>query len=218
MGAYISIGLSYGIKKSENLAYNEATMEKVEQELIKLIELFLDSNGTIKNARYSEDIDGDSWKEVDLSTSFSFKDYYKVFSSGYYGEILVYSELINEKKLECTIRLNKETEFFGFLLDIKEQDLLDGKNYPDENIGYVTEELIATMYRIYSYSKYDYAFCDLEAQFHYSPEIFKYLEEYVYSIAMIPNSDSNLTVIKSNWNIDGHTARKNTEKYTLYQY
>jgi len=218
MGAYISIGLTYGIEKSENLVYSGVARERVEQELRKLIEYFLDSNGTIKEAKYSEDIDGNSWKEVDLPSPFSFKDYYKVFSNGYYGEILVYSEIMKGEKLDCTIRLNKETEFFGFLLDIKETDLFKSNSYPDEKIDDVTEKLIAVMYHIYLYSKYDYAFCDLEAQFYYPPDVFKNLDDYVYSIAIIPNSDSNLIVTKSDWNIDGHTARKNIEKYTLYHY
>ncbi|WP_407282185.1 Imm64 family immunity protein [Methanolobus sp. WCC1] len=218
MGARISIGLTYGIGNLKTLVYDDATVEKLQQELKNIIEYFLDSNGTIKVAKYSENADGENWKEINLDSLFFSLENLKDFSSGYYGEILLNSEIIKGKKLDYTIRTVKETNFFGFLLDIEEADIFKSTSYPDEEIDSITEKLITTMCRIYSHSKYDYAFCDLEAQFYYPLEIFKHSDGYIYSVTIIPNSDSNLTVIKSDWHIDGHNARKKTDKYILYSY
>lgn len=210
MGSYISIGLTYGIvRRSANLIYDDLTIDKIEKELKKLIEYFLDSDGIIKNIKYSEDLEGEKWKEINSSSPFFPKDCYKSFSRGFYGEIAVHAGVLKGEGVDLIMRLEKQSEFFGFLLDIKEEDILE--THSKEEIEYVTEELIATMMRIYKYSKYDYAFCDHEAEFKYSLLSLKKLEENTYSIVVIPNSNNNLfTVIKSDWNIDGLTGR---EKY-----
>lgn len=71
MGSYISIGLTYGIvQRFANLVYDDATNNKIEKELKKLIEYFLDSDGIIKNIKYSEDLEGEHWKEVNSPSPF----------------------------------------------------------------------------------------------------------------------------------------------------
>ncbi|AKB28469.1 hypothetical protein MSSIT_1750 [Methanosarcina siciliae T4/M] len=210
MGSYISIGLTYGIvQRFANLVYDDITNNKIEKELKKLIEYFLDFDGIIKNIKYSEDLEGEHWKEVNSPSPFFPRDCYKSFSRGFYGEVAVHADILKSGGVDLIMRLEKQFEFFGFLLDIKEEDLLE--THSKEEIGYMTEELIDTMMSIYKYSKYDYTFCDQEAEFKYSLSSLKKLKEDVYSIVIIPDSDNNsFTVIKSDWNIDGLTGR---EKY-----
>ena len=210
MSSYISIGLTYGIvQRFANLVYDDITNNKIEKELKKLIEYFLDFDGIIKNIKYSEDLEGEHWEEVNSPSPFFPRDFYKSFSRGFYGEVAVHADILKRGGVDLIMRLEKQSEFFGFLLDIKEEDLLE--THSKEEIGYMTEELIATMMSIYNYSKYDYTFCDQEAEFKYTLSSLKELKEDVYSIVIIPDSDNNsFTLIKSNWNIDGLTGR---EKY-----
>jgi hypothetical protein len=209
MGSYVSIGFVYGINKCENFVYDNLIKDTVEQELKKLIDYFLSINGTIKKIEYSEDLEGENWTEINSSSLFYSKDIYQNIVNGYYGEITIHSDILEGRDVDCIIRLEKQKEFFGFLLDIKEEDIL--RTHSKEEIRYVTEELIATIIRVYQYSNYNYAFCDQEAEFSYAPEEFSELEEIIYSVAVIPNPNANnFTIIKGNWNIDGLTNR---EKY-----
>jgi hypothetical protein len=217
MGSYISIGLTYGIEKFEDLVYDNPTLDRVIQELRNLIEYFMNHNGAIKEIKYSEDIDGENWIEINPSSFFSCRNCYKNFCSGYFGEIILHSDVLISKGLDCIVRLYKENDFFGFLLDLQEEDILISKSYSIEEIDYMTKELISIMINLYSYSKYDYAFCDHEANFKHSPQNIEIIKEYVYSIVIIPRFDNNFTIIKSDWNIDGHTAREKHGRKIIYR-
>ncbi|NPE31263.1 hypothetical protein HNV12_25560 [Methanococcoides sp. SA1] len=209
MVGFISIGLTYSKPLSPELNSSQYTNIIIQLELQNLMEYFLATNGIIKNIKYSEDIDGESWKEIKDPNISTIEQYYEAISSGFYGEITIGSDILKIGNLDCVLRLKKQDDFFGFLLDFKEEYILKCKNYSKEEIDFMTKKLIELMIRCYSYTKYDYAFCDQEAQFSYSPETFRKLKEDVYSVVVTPNCDgSAFDIIKSDWNIDGHTERE----------
>lgn len=209
MGSFISIGLTYSKPASSEFNSSQCTNILIRLELQNLIGYFLTTHGSIKKIKYSEDIDGKSWKEINNPDISTIEQYYEAISSGFYGEITIVSDILKIGNLDCILRVEKQDNFFGFLLDFKEEDLLKSKSYPDEDIEIITGKLIELMIKFYSYTKYDYAFCDQEAEFNYSPETFRKLKENVYSVVVTPNCDgSAFDITKSNWNIDGHTERE----------
>ncbi|MBB6401912.1 hypothetical protein HNP92_001217 [Methanococcus maripaludis] len=80
------------------------------------------------------------------------------------------------------------------------------KNHSKEEIEEVTNVLISKIIEIYNYSKYSYAFCDQEAEISDFPLNFEKLRDN-YSILIIPDQSFKFNILKSNWNIDGMTAR-----------
>lgn len=207
MGAFIGIGLTYGIEIGLSVGPNLETRNKLSQELKNLIDCFLASNGYINYVKYSEDIDGELWKEFKSSDNLIPDSVYNFISSGFYGEISITSNILTLDNIECFIRVEKEVNYFGFLLDFKEEDIL--KNWSKTENDKTAKLLIDTAIGVYSSTKYDYAFCDFEAQFAYSPDAFVKIEKDIYSIVIFPRKcGSFFEIIKSNWNIDGHTERK----------
>ncbi|WP_184230525.1 Imm64 family immunity protein [Methanococcus maripaludis] len=164
--------------------------------------MFLNKAGTLKNIKYSEDSAGNVWNELNFVDSS--KECYETLSNGYYGELTINSKRILNNDIDCTIRLEKQDQFFGFLIDISEEDIL--KNHSKEEIEEVTNVLISKIIEIYNYSKYSYAFCDQEAEISDFPLNFEKLRDN-YSILIIPDQSFKFNILKSNWNIDGMTAR-----------
>jgi hypothetical protein len=59
---------------------------------------------------------------------------------------------------------------------------------------------------------YEYAYCDSEAWIQATPTEFKTTKMKIYSLAVLPvhmKNETRLDILLSDWNIDGHTRRRN---------
>jgi len=200
MGSFISIGFIYG----------KFSIQAIENEIKKLVKYVVNTDGRLKKMKVSKDIDGEEWLEYDSLINLQMDSIYTTLSENYYAQMEVNSSLFGCENITITIHIEKEEDedYFGFLLDIDEEELI--KTNPVSEINSITEKIVDFIAGFYNYSAYDYAFCDNEAEIQYSPRDFKKIESSIYSIAVIPILDGNsnrLNVIRSNWNIDGLTSR-----------
>jgi hypothetical protein len=71
------------------------------------------------------------------------------------------------------------------------------------------EKVVANLLvHIYEASKYDYAFCDHEAEIEFPPSEFMSKEQEIYSMVALPDRDGGAPHLKrSSWHIDGLTPR-----------
>lgn len=200
MGSNISIGL----------IYERLTKERIEKELDNIVKYLLAYDTRMKKLKVSKDIDGEEWIESDSLNTFQKDSILTMLADNYYGQLEVSGNLLDCNSLVITIRVEKEAEedYFGFLLDISEEELI--KTNSIDEINKITERIIDFMIDIHSYSGYDYAFCENEAEIQYSPKEFRNFEEGIYSVSIIPiksNDPMGFNIIKSSWNIDGLTSR-----------
>ena len=130
-------------------------------------------------------------------------------AKSFFGQVHIVCNFLGLNDLDAVIRIEKENDHFGFLLDIVDTELLEPNH--SENIEAVTAKIVEFMTDVYRFSKYNYAFCDHEAEIQYTPEKFKEIQTDKYSIVVAPSTDGQgrtlLNVMKSNWNIDGLTVR-----------
>lgn len=200
MGSNISIGF----------IYERFTQERIVKELGNIIKYLFVHDIRITKMKVSKDIDGEDWIEYDSINTFQLDSVFSMLAEYYYGQLEVSSNVLGCNNLAITIRVEKEAEkdYFGFLLDISEEELIKFNSI--DEINKVTERIIDFIIDIHSCSGYDYAICDNEAEIQYSPAEFGNLAKAIYSIAIIPSITNNsnvLKVIKSSWNIDGLTSR-----------
>ncbi|ODM24753.1 hypothetical protein A7W90_00130 [Clostridium sp. Bc-iso-3] len=200
MGSNISIGF----------VYTGIAQEQIKNELNNIFSYLLSHNTRMVKMKVSKDIDGEEWIEYDMLDTHKKDDVISLLAEYYFGQIEVYSNLIGCNNLKLIIRIEKEPDkdYFGFLLDISEAQLL--KNNSIDEIKKVTDNIVSFMTDIYGYSGYDYAICDNEAEIEYSPEEYMNIQDDIYSISIIPNRNNESTefnIIKSSWNIDGLTSR-----------
>jgi hypothetical protein len=193
MGSYISIGFVF----RRNLE------EKIDINFKKLVNFLVQKSGKLNSIKVSKDMDGEEWIEVNVLNDDSRLDLLTEF---FYGQLNLSSNIIDGKSLEIIIHIENKPNYYGFLLDIQEADLI--KTNSIEELDYISDKLIKLMVDFYGVSGYDYAFCDHEANIEYSPNEFLMLEKNIYSITIITNHcKNNLEIRKSNWHIDGLTKR-----------
>lgn len=193
MGSKISIGLVYENKCREDISVY----------LEKVINGFLDK-GYIKDFTVSLDNEGNEWIEQNVGEKEVTKTDYDLITTNYYGKINLISNIITSNPKKITVAIEKSDEYFGFLVDLNEEDLT--KNFSLDELENKIVDFLLSKFRILNY---DYAFCDNEAEIEYSPQEIKQEEE-LYSLLFIPNTKENkkeIEVKKSSWYIDGLTSR-----------
>ncbi|HHW37552.1 MAG TPA: hypothetical protein GXX18_10000 [Bacillales bacterium] len=198
MGSFISIGL----------IYSKRTEERFKNELDILVRYLVSKDGILKKIKMSKDIDGEEWIEYTPNNNLEISESLNLIAKYYYGQVNVVCTFLGFSDLEVAVRIEKEKDYFGFLLDISEADVI--KTHNVEVINRVTDQIINFIIDLYSVSGFDYAFCDNEAEIQYAPDEFCTLENDMYSIIVIPSfgeQDKALNVFKNNWHIDGLTAR-----------
>lgn len=184
MGGLINVGLGYNCGS-----------RSISSELLLLHNGLQKYECLISRLTYSEEIDGESWIEIDNpETLGELSDYY-------YVEIQVKINAFERTELSTLIKIEKFEDYFGFLLSFQEDVLLPSYNL--EIIDTVTNQITELVNTIYKVTKFNYAFCDHEAEFQFSPAEFKPEK---YSISYLP-ADGTLRVEKSNWHINGLTER-----------
>jgi len=198
MGSYISIGF----------VYDKVDLKQIKFELENLTTCLITALDNVRNMKLSKDMDGEEWIEYSSFKNYPISDLCSLLAEHYFGQLNLKCNLFGLENLEVTIRVEKEKDYFGFLLDIIETELI--KTGSIEEINSITEKIINFITDLYKALAYDYAFCDNEAEIEYSPKEFKGLKDSVYSIAVMPllgKQEKSFNVIKSNWHIDGLTIR-----------
>lgn len=199
MGSYVSIGFIY-----ENFS-----VDRIKSEFKKLVSKIISFNGNVKKMKVSKDFDGEEWAEYEFLNNFQMDSNCDMLAEYFYGQLEIDCNLFGGISLKTIIRIEKEREedYFGFLMDVSEEELI--KSNSADEINRVTQEIIEFMTQFYSCSAYSYAFCDNEGEIQFSPKKFRDLENSIYSVTVMPNLGSNnsLKVSKGNWNIDGLTTR-----------
>lgn len=198
MGSYISIGL----------VYDGLVLEQARIQLKNLISHIISDLNAVKGIKMSRDISGKEWIGYNYNNKCKIDDLCRLLIENYYGQLNLKCNLFGLNQLNITVHIEKEQDYFGFLLDISESELL--KTGDLEEINNMTEKIIDFILDLHTTLTYDYAFCDNEAEFQYSPREFRRLKSAVYSIAVIPSigkQENSFDVIKSNWHINGLTTR-----------
>jgi len=133
------------------------------------------------------------------------KPVYELLTQYYYGEINMNSKIFEANQQEINISLEMTNDFFGFLIDFNEEELIHVLSLDDiENriIDFVTES--------FNILQFGYAFCDHEAKLEFPPrEIATYKEE-LYSLLFIPSNkdhSAEIEIRKGSWKLDGLTGR-----------
>ncbi|MFJ7755275.1 Imm64 family immunity protein [Peribacillus muralis] len=173
------------------------------EELQSIIQYFLNLKSDIVGIKVSMDEDGENWLESERNGKNFILDY-TLLTEKYFGEILIQLNdfwSLNGLSLMLTLRIVKENDFFGYLLDFEMEQLLNRYS-----LDLINELIIDLVKDIYSVTKFNYAFCDHDSEIEYSPSQYKDLVE-AYSILILPRAKNGFDVIKNNWQIDGITSR-----------
>ncbi len=193
MGSYIGIGL----------VFNNKFNSKEKSTLQMILEYFTSKNGKLLNAKFSEDEDGNDWKDIENLKLYEADN----LLNKYYLNINFICDILGKTRVSVNAYYkNLNENVSGLLLDVKEELFLKG--CPDEKIEEKTNQFIHLITDIYNVVEYDYALCDQEAMIKYTlDDIEKAKKE--YSILLIPHFNK-MEIVKNSWNIDGLTDRFNT--------
>lgn len=180
---------------SVGLVYDDT--KNITTELQKLIAYFSSLDSEVISFKVSEDSDGERWLE-NLEGNLDFD----LITNRYYGEIVMrLKSFHNITNRSMTISIHKEEAFFGYLLMF---DLTQLENQCSlKTLNKLMTELAKG---IYTKTKYNYAFCDHDAEIEYEPAAYKEWSSN-YSLVIIPRDDEQFEIVKNAWNIDGITER-----------
>lgn len=160
----------------------------------------------------SLDCDGEEWVEGQVADQPVDQAILTTLVQGHYASLHMKGSLFGLESVEFVVRLEKEDTFFGILIDFALQDLLPDHN--SETLTTFESKLADYLVDLFPSTKYDYAFCDHEAELAYHPDDFQNQQEHVYSIIIRRSSTpgaSPLLVGKSDWHIDGMTPRESDQ-------
>lgn len=199
MGSYITTGF----------VFNGTDIEIIKRKLEAMIRCLSDGRETYKLVKASKDEDGDNWIEFKFEELNDIQEGYTFAAEYYFGQIDLTSSFFTSNDISVSVRVEKESDYFGILVDIVEEDLLKSNEVVVLNMA--DEQMIKAMCELHKVLNYDYAFCDNEAELQYSPKEFRCLDGDVYSIIAVSNNSefgSMPKVYKSHWNINGLTSRE----------
>lgn len=199
MGSYIGVGV----------VLNNKLNSKEKSALQMILEYFISKNGKLLNTKFSEDEDGDNWKNIENIKLYEVDN----LLNKYYLNINFICDVLDKK--DVMIRAyyeNLDENVSGLLLDFEEELFIE--DYPDERIEEKTNQFINLMAEIYNVVEYDYALCDQEAMVEYTLDNIEKAKK-KYSVLLIPHNNK-MEIIKNSWNIDGLTDRINC--CTEYRY
>ena len=199
MGSYIGVGV----------VLNNKLNSKEKSALQMILEYFISKNGKLLNTKFSEDEDGDNWKNIENIKLYEVDN----LLNKYYLNINFICDVLDKK--DVMIRAyyeNLDENVSGLLLDFEEELFIE--DYPDERIEEKTNKFINLMAEIYNVVEYDYALCDQEAMVEYTLDNIEKAKK-KYSVLLIPHNNK-MEIIKNSWNIDGLTDRINC--CTEYRY
>lgn len=184
MGSYISMGFVYKNNKKAFIL-----------ELLKgLLLIFISRQSESILCKYSLDIDGDNYIQKEISIN----DLDDEIVNNYYGQIFFKSSFLGFSN-NLILTIYKELNFFGFLIDLNENEIRSLLYLELENklINHIKDNSLKL--------NFDYAFCENEGEIEYHPlEVeFGYVE---YSVLFI-NKEGNIIIKKADYLLDGITKR-----------
>lgn len=192
MGSKITIGYVFGIE-------NKKVMALYLEELVNI----LSEEGLIIDFKFSLDDEGNEWKECVVKKNKMESSAYELLTKYYYGTVKLISNIVNLRSKEIAVTVEQTSEYFGFLIDLDEEDLNQ-----DFNLEEIESSIINFVAKSYGLLKFDYAFCDHEAEIEYSPKEITKVEEEIYSLLFIPSvMKDEVEVKRSSWYLDGLTRR-----------
>ena len=198
MGSYITTGL----------VFNGSDVSIIKRKLTDLIMYLSDKSECYKSVKASKDIDGNDWIEFKFDELADIQEAYRFASEGYMGQIDLATSLITSNEIHASVRVEKEVDYFGILVDFAEDDFL--KSNDPAVLNAADDLMIKFMNELYEVLKYNYAFCDNEAELQFSPNEIQCLTKEMYSILVMPNNsgiNSVTNVFRSNWYLNGLTSR-----------
>lgn len=175
----------------------------IDNELRNIINYFLAFNGTILTTKVCQDIDGENWIEKELISNELLKSDYEELTKGYYGQVDLNIYLWS-KKLNIQIRIEKFESIPGLKITFIQDELMDSDNTTvgREELEDYTKKFEELLVSIYEVSKYDYSFCDNDAEIEHSLAQILSTNQEIYSILIIPPKN-NFIIKKASWGIDG---------------
>ena len=198
IGGFVNIGLVFNEKKNYI------------QVLKSTLEFFIQNGSELLDVKYSIDKDGESWIEKKIKG----EELDELVTSGYYLTYGISGESlgVNSNKVDLTII--KEADYFGFLLNIKWDDL-----FPDntEKVGEITEQLVSTLITYYKSVDFSYSFIGHEIEIEMPPVEFEHviLENDCYPVAFIGRKNKRLEVHYGSLCIDGITSQVQKQEVIL---
>ncbi|MBO8157596.1 MAG: hypothetical protein H0Z32_14290 [Bacillaceae bacterium] len=189
MGGYLSIGLVYEGSKI------------ISKELNSLVNFFKKKNIIINEVQYSQDEDGEKW----IKRKVGHKNInYNSITDNHYLSLKMIGDVFKVGTQYFVIRVNKENGFFGFLIDIEWNQLID------KNKDEISERIVNSLIQLLKFTEYDYAFCGHEAEIEYSPDqVMK--KNYEFPITLL-NLKTKLKLIYGEFNIDGISFQEKSYK------
>jgi len=195
MGSKISVRLVYNSKKTN-----------ITKELKNVLDFLINKYGMINNVQVSEDKEGKKWIQRVITNNGEISSYYEGLGKYFYGSIGMKVEVFNRAGINIVLRVEKAESYFGFLIDFNESEILSTSSI--EELEMTTNEIISLIESLRTVSRFDYGFCDHEAEIEHL--LNQELLEEVYSVVYLSHEISNNgkpKIIRSKWHIDGVTAR-----------
>lgn len=198
MGSYITTGF----------VFSGADVNIIKKKLTDIIMHLSDKSESYKSVKASKDIDGNDWIEFKFEELADIQEAYRFASEGYFGQINLVTSLFTRDEILVSVIVEKEADYFGILVDIAEDDFL--KSNDPAVLNAADDLMIKFMNELYEVLKYNYAFCDNEAELLFLLDENQSLNEDMYSILVIPSNsglNSITNVFRSNWYLNGLTSR-----------
>ncbi|AFS69307.1 MULTISPECIES: Imm64 family immunity protein [Exiguobacterium] len=176
------------------LVYDETN--KIDKELGRLLHYLEKQGAWVLDACVSLDEDGEKWvgnnqKELD----------YALLTRYYYGEVSVCLKVCHGmKEIPIQISIQKEQQFFGFVLSF------DEIRFEEVGIDRLEDIAIQFMRQLTNVTHFQYAFCDYDSEIELHPKQKKQIDS-GYAIVYWHGEE----VMKNSWKIDGLTARGKEE-------
>ncbi|MBP3950260.1 Imm64 family immunity protein [Bacillus suaedae] len=163
---------------------------------------FLQHKGCrLVSVKFSEDIDGENWVEIDIHDN-KLDD---SFLDGYYMSVELSGSIFDSMtdEIATTLRIEKESNYHGYLFSINWGDL-----FPDENneleIRHTRQKIVGTLIELYQTISYSYAFVGHEIEIELDPEEFArtIADNHSYPVAMV-RAEGGLDLYYGSTGIDG---------------
>lgn len=191
-GGHVSIGFGFIQREKDEL-----------QELSHLIEYLYSLGLSEETLKFSLDEEGEEWRESLVHHLTTINELSSLLLNHFYGELQGRINIFNLTNIYIRITVDREKDWFGFLLEFKENEMI--KFYDEGYLQTLTGTIITFLKQMYNSIHYDYVFCDHEAEF-VSPLDKVIHSKQLYSVLIIPEK-SDFLVSLSSWHINGISER-----------
>lgn len=183
-GGYVNIGAVFTEDQGDF-----ATWGKMKEFIIK-------SGGQFTKLKYSKDMDGENWIQVDIKDN----KIDESFLTGYYPELELSGSSLGLNTERIHLSIEKDDGYFGFLFGIEWDELFS----KEKDVAKIRNHMVATLIAIYERMPFAYSFIGHEIEIDCSPDEFEDLiaENDSYPVVMI-ESKGGLDIYYGNIGIDG---------------